>query len=68
MGGIDVRVLYTNDRNQIDAELTAKIPAVKGGYGYVLHSDHSIPNTVNYETYRYFIERGLALGQYTAAL
>lgn len=64
MGGIDVRVLYTNDRRQIDAELEAKIPIVMGNYGYVLHSDHSIPNTVHYETYRYFIERGLELGTY----
>ncbi len=64
MGGIDVRVLYTNDPTQIDAELESKIPIVKQGYGYVLHSDHSIPNTVDYETYRYFIDKGLALGTY----
>lgn len=64
MGGIDVRVLYTNDKRQIDAELEAKIPIVKGNYGYVLHSDHSIPNTVHYETYRYFVQRGLELGTY----
>ena len=30
MGGIDVRVLYNNDRAEIDAELEAKIPIVKG--------------------------------------
>jgi uroporphyrinogen decarboxylase len=64
MGGIDVRVLYTNDKRQIDAELEAKIPIVKQNYGYVLHSDHSIPNTVHYETYRYFVQRGLELGTY----
>jgi uroporphyrinogen decarboxylase len=64
MGGIDVRTLYTNDRAIIDAELESKVPTVKGHYGYVLHSDHSIPNTVNYETYRYFIQRGLELGKY----
>ena len=64
MGGIDVRVLYTNDRRQIDAELEAKIPIVMGNNGYALHSDHSIPNTVHYEIYRYFIERGLELGTY----
>ncbi len=63
-GGIDVRVLYTNDKAQIDAELEAKIPIVKEGYGYILHSDHSIPKTVNYETFQYFIEKGLALGKY----
>ena len=50
MGGIDVRVLYNNDRSQIDAELEAKIPLVKGKSGYVLHSKHSIPNNVLPET------------------
>ena len=64
MGGMDVRVLYTNDRKVIDAELEAKIPVVKGHYGYVLHSDHSIPSNVHPDNYRYFIERGLELGSY----
>jgi len=61
MGGIDVRVLSTNDRSLIDAELEAKIPIVKLGNNFVLHSDHSIPRTVDYETYRYFIDKGLSL-------
>lgn len=64
MGGIDVRALYTNDRAVIDAELEAKIPLVKQGYNFVLHSDHSIPKTVEYDTYRYFVQRGLELGTY----
>jgi len=64
MGGIDVRVLYSNDKNKVDAELEKKIPIVKGNYGYVLHSDHSIPNTVHYETYRYFVDKGLEMGTY----
>lgn len=64
MGGIDVRVLYSNDRNQIDKELLSKIPIVKGHFGYSLHSDHSIPNTVEYDTYRYFVDKGLELGSY----
>lgn len=65
MGGIDVRVLYDNDKNEIDAELEAKIPVVKGRYGYVLHSDHSIPNNVHPDTYQYFIDKGLELGRYS---
>ncbi|HEY3289926.1 MAG TPA: uroporphyrinogen decarboxylase family protein [Anaerolineae bacterium] len=65
MGGIDVRTIYTNDRAIIDAELESKVPIVKGHFGYVLHSDHSIPITVDYETYKYFIQRGLELGTYT---
>jgi uroporphyrinogen decarboxylase len=64
MGGIDVRVLYTNNRRKIDEELNAKIPLVREGYNFVLHSDHSIPKTVDYEIYRYFIDKGLELGTY----
>ena len=64
MGGIDVRAVYTNDRAVIDAELEAKVPIAKRGFGFCLHSDHSIPRTVEYETYRYFIEKGLELGTY----
>jgi uroporphyrinogen decarboxylase len=66
MGGIDVRVLYNNDRREIDAELETKIPTVMGNYGYVLHSDHSIPGNVDHDVYRYFITKGLELGTYTA--
>ena len=64
MGGIDVRALYTNDKKIIDAELNAKIPVVKKGFGYVLHSDHSIPKTVNYETFTYYLKKALELGRY----
>lgn len=64
MGGIDVRTLYSNDKQIIDEELTKKIPVVKNGFHYVLHSDHSIPKTVDYDTYRYFIKKGLELGTY----
>lgn len=64
MGGIDVRALYSNDKKIIDAELESKIPTVKEGFAYFLHSDHSIPKTVEYETYKYFIEKGLELGKY----
>ncbi len=64
MGGIDVRALYSNDFSVIDRELESKIPFVKEGFGFALHSDHSIPCTVNVESYRHFIEKGLELGTY----
>lgn len=64
MGGIDVRTLYTNDRSIIDKELESKIPVVKQGYNYMIHSDHSIPVTVHYDTYCYFLKRALELGRY----
>ena len=64
MGGMDVRELYSNDIARVEKELTTKIPAVCSNYGYALHSDHSIPNTVDYDTYKYFLERGKELGTY----
>lgn len=64
MGGIDVRTLYSNDKAIIDKELETKIPVVKEGFNYVVHSDHSIPKTVNFETYQYFIKKALELGSY----
>ncbi len=64
MGGLDVRVLYDNDKEAVNRELSLKIPEAKGRFGYILHSDHSIPNQVSYDTYRYFVERGLELGKF----
>jgi uroporphyrinogen decarboxylase len=62
-GGIDVRALIANDRKQIDAEIERKIPAVlRQGCGYILHSDHSIPPEVDYETLCYFFKRGREIG------
>ncbi len=63
MGGIDIRTLCTGDRAAIDAELEDKIPIVKHGFGYTLHTDHSVPSDVAFETYQYFVEKGLQLGQ-----
>lgn len=64
MGGIDVRTLYSNDKAIIDKELEAKIPTVKNGFGYVLHSDHSIPKTVDYDILKYYFSKGIELGTY----
>ncbi|MEW6752118.1 MAG: uroporphyrinogen decarboxylase family protein [Candidatus Latescibacterota bacterium] len=63
-GGMDARNLVANDRDAIRAELAAKIPVLKEGYGYILHSDHSIPTTTEYETYRFFVDEGLRLGRF----
>lgn len=57
MGGIDVRALYSNNKEVVDKELESKLPQMKNGLNYCLHSDHSIPKTVNYETYKYFLEK-----------
>ncbi len=63
-GGMDVRTMVANDRDAIQAELDRKLPVAMAGSGYILHSDHSIPNQVEYETYKFFLERGLEMGTY----
>jgi uroporphyrinogen decarboxylase len=64
IGGIDVRTLLSNDLDVIRRELEAKVPRAMQGSGYVLQVDHSVPDPVNYGTYRYFVEKGLELGTY----
>lgn len=66
-GGMDARNLVANDRDAIRAELAEKIPVLMQDYGYILHSDHSIPTTTDYETYRFFVDEGLRLGTYAPA-
>lgn len=64
IGGMDVRELISNDLDRVRRELETKMPAVMAGSGYVLQVDHSVPNQVNYETYKYFVEKGLEIGTY----
>lgn len=66
-GGLDIRSLETNDTAAVDAELAAKLPAAMAGGGYILHSDHSVSTRVNYEIYKYFLERGREMGTYGPA-
>lgn len=58
-GNIDIRIVSTNDRKAINEELDRKIlPLLERGIGYILHSDHSIPPTVEHDTLRYFFDHG----------
>ncbi|MDE2126787.1 MAG: hypothetical protein KGJ62_09365 [Armatimonadetes bacterium] len=64
MGNIDIMVLITNDRSQIEAEVAGKVPAAMKNGGYIYHSDHSIPPGVTWETYQYLMELIDAYGAY----
>jgi len=65
-GNIDVRELVSNDPERMRAEVDRKIrPVLAGGGSYILHSDHSIPPDVDYETYAAFLAYGRPLGQLT---
>ncbi|MCX5675104.1 MAG: hypothetical protein NTX87_08855 [Planctomycetota bacterium] len=63
-GGMDIRTLETNDPAAVEAELAKNLPAAMAGSGYILHTDHSVSTRVKYETYKYFLERGRAMGTY----
>jgi len=63
-GGMDIRALETNDTRAVEKELASKLPEAMAGSGYILHTDHSVSSRVRYETYRYFLDRGRAMGTY----
>jgi len=63
-GNIGVEA-FTMGESAIKEELFRKIPAAKEGYGYIYHSDHSIPPNVTYNTYKHCMELLSTLGNYT---
>jgi uroporphyrinogen decarboxylase len=57
IGGLDVRVFETNDREIIRREITTYVDGMKARKGrLVFASDHSIPPTVRYDTYRFIVD------------
>jgi uroporphyrinogen-III decarboxylase len=49
-------IMGTNDRRRIEEEIASKLEAGKATKGYIYHSDHSIPPTVDWETYQFVLE------------
>jgi len=66
-GNIDVRVLATNDRHQIRREVLRKLNAARGG-GYILQSDHSVPDNVSFDSYDYVVQLARKYGRYPLRL
>ncbi|MBI5093479.1 MAG: hypothetical protein HZB26_13690, partial [Candidatus Hydrogenedentes bacterium] len=62
-GNIDVRVLATNDRDIIRREVLTKLNAAKGG-GYIVQSDHSVPDNVDPASYDYMVQLVREYGKY----
>ena len=62
-GNIDVVVLATNDREAVRREVLTKLNAAKGG-GYIVQSDHSVPDNVAPATYDYVVQLVREFGQY----
>jgi uroporphyrinogen decarboxylase len=65
MGNLNIVAFESNDRAVIDAEVLPKLDAVRRNrIPYVFHSDHSIPGTVNLDTYRYVRDLHRKYGRY----
>lgn len=62
-GNIDVRALATNDRETIKREVLTKLNAARGG-GYIVQSDHSVPDNVSAASYDYFVQLIREFGRY----
>jgi uroporphyrinogen decarboxylase len=56
IGNINADVVATNDRDQIEREVAAKVPAAAAGGGYIYHIDHSVPPTISLDAYRYLLD------------
>ncbi len=57
VGGFDIRIWETNDRNLVGREVRHYINGMKErGARLVFASDHSIPPTVHYDTYQYALD------------
>jgi len=63
VGNIDVRVLANGSEEDIKKEVLHKLNAARGG-GYIFQSDHSVPDNVPPENYRYAIELVKKFGRY----
>ena len=66
-GNIDVRVLATNDPDQIRREVLTKLNAAKGG-GYIVQSDHSVPDDVAASSYDLVVRLVREFGKYPLQL
>ena len=64
VGGMSALELVSNDLDRVRRELESKVPGAMVGSGYALQVDHSVPDQVEYETYKYFVEKGLQIGTY----
>ena len=62
-GGIDARVMCTNDTTAIEREIRQKLLHAKRKK-YIYHSDHSIPYDVTLDTYRFVIQKVKEYGAY----
>jgi len=63
-GNINIDVLARGNQKEIEEEVVTKVEAAKAGGGYIFHSDHSVPPTVSFASYRLAVELARKHGVY----
>ncbi|MFA5858560.1 MAG: uroporphyrinogen decarboxylase family protein [Elusimicrobiota bacterium] len=61
-GGISA--LLWNNRDEMAAEMKRIIPLLKKGSGYIWSTDHSVPDNVSLEDFRFMVNLAKELGSY----
>ena len=62
-GNIDVRKL-AGTKEDVEEEISSKVPIAKEGGGYIYHSDHSVPDNIPFSNYEFAIELVRKYGSY----
>jgi uroporphyrinogen decarboxylase len=63
MGNIDATQM-SGDLETLEAEIRDKITAARVDGGYIYHSDHSVPPSVDWARYQWIVERVIHYGTY----
>lgn len=61
-GGLNAALFERPD--ELYAEMKRVVPAMKRDGGYIISSDHSVPESVSLEDFRLFVSRARELGKY----
>lgn len=61
-GGLNAALFW--DMAKMEEHMRQVIPAMKQDGGYILSSDHSVPDSVSFEQFGRFVELAKALGRY----
>jgi uroporphyrinogen decarboxylase len=65
MGNLNILAFESNDPKRLEEEIIIKLQKIKEKrIPYVFHSDHSIPKTVNLDTYKYALKLFSDYGRY----
>ena len=62
-GNIDARKM-DGPADALEAEIRDKLTVAKAGGGYIYHSDHSVPCTVDFQRYQWIMEQVERYGRY----